>query len=62
MGPAPEGSLNMAAWNMIRDLVSADPALTGAAWDDLRENAGLLSGRGTEESMPRANAAGYLEF
>lgn len=52
----------MAAWNMIRDLVSADPALTGAAWDDLRENAGLLSGRGTEESMPRANAAGYLEF
>jgi hypothetical protein len=31
MGPAPEGALNLAAWNMIRDIVGADPALTEAA-------------------------------
>jgi hypothetical protein len=24
MGPAPEGALNLAAWQMIRDIVGAD--------------------------------------
>ena len=32
MGPAPEGALNIAAWNMLRDVVGADPALNEAAW------------------------------
>ena len=35
MGPAPEGALNLAAWQMIRDIVGADPALTEAAWETL---------------------------
>ena len=42
MGPPPEGALNLAAWNMIRDLVGADPALNQAAWESLRGVAGLL--------------------
>jgi hypothetical protein len=42
MGPAPEGALNIAAWQMIRDLVGADPALNQAAWDTLRGIVGLL--------------------
>src|SRR3981081_1680879 len=41
MGPPPEGALNLAAWQMIRDLVGADPALTEAAWENLRGGAGL---------------------
>lgn len=42
MGPPPEGALNIAAWQMIRDLVGADPALNQAAWDTLRGIVGLL--------------------
>jgi hypothetical protein len=42
MGLPPEGALNMAAWDMIRDLVSAEPALNEAAWESLRGVAGLL--------------------
>ena len=42
MGPPPEGALNLAAWNMIRDLVGADPALNQAAWETLRGIVGLL--------------------
>ena len=42
MGPSPEGALNVAAWQMIRDLVGADPALNQAAWDTLRGIVGLL--------------------
>jgi len=42
MGPAPEGALNVAAWQMIRDLVGSDPALNQAAWDTLRGIVGLL--------------------
>ena len=42
MGPPPEGALNLAAWNMLRDLVGADPALTQAAWEALRGIDGLL--------------------
>ena len=60
MGPAPEGALNLAAWNMIRDLVSADPALTQAAWQAMRDIAGFLPG--DTDSPPRATAGGYFEF
>ena len=57
MGPPREGALNIAAWQMIRDLVSADPALNEAAWETLRGVVGLLPATGTEG---RAN--GYFEF
>ena len=62
MGPPPEGALNIAAWNMIRDLVGADPALNQAAWDSLRGVVGLLPGE--PESLPRAVGGGgaYFEF
>ena len=42
MGMPPEGALNLAAWNMIRDLVSAEPSLNQAAWESLRGVIGLL--------------------
>ncbi len=42
MGMPPEGALNMAAWDMIRELVSAEPSLNEAAWDSLRGIVGLL--------------------
>jgi hypothetical protein len=48
MGMAPEGALNMAAWNMIRDLVSGEASLNEAAWESLRGVVGLLgSGEGS---------------
>jgi hypothetical protein len=48
MGMPPEGALNMAAWNMIRDLVSSEPSLNQAAWEGLRGVVGLLgSGDGS---------------
>ena len=49
MGMAPDGALNMVAWEMIRDLVSADPSLNQAAWEGLRGVAGLLPPGGAEE-------------
>jgi len=62
MGPPPEGALNVAAWNMIRDLVGADPALNKAAWDSLRGVVGLLP-TNESESLPRAVGDGaYFEF
>lgn len=42
LGLAPEGALNIAAWDMIRDLVSSDPALNQAAWENLRGVVRLL--------------------
>ena len=60
MGPPPEGALNMAAWNMIRDVISADPALTQAAWQAMRDIAGFLPGE--SEAAPRVAAGGYFEF
>ena len=42
MGLPPEGALNMAAWDMIRQLVSAEPSLNHAAWEGLRGIVGLL--------------------
>jgi hypothetical protein len=62
MGPPPEGALNVAAWQMIRDLVSADPALNQAAWDTLRGVAGLLPATGTDGSLRRISSGGYFEF
>jgi hypothetical protein len=65
MGPPPEGALNLAAWQMIRDLVSSDPALNEAAWETLRGIEGLLPATGTEGSPRRSGAtssAGYFEF
>ena len=61
MGPPPEGALNIAAWQMMRELVSSDPALTAAAWEALRGIEGFLSANGTDGG-PRRTAAGYLEF
>jgi len=63
MGPPPEGALNLAAWNMIRDLVGADPALNQAAWENLRGVVGLLpSGEAEPISVQRRAAGGYFEF
>jgi len=42
MGLPPEGALNMVAWEMIRDLVSAEASLNEAAWESLRGVVGLL--------------------
>jgi hypothetical protein len=42
MGLCPEGALNIAAWQMIRDLVGADSALNDAAWENLRGNIHML--------------------
>lgn len=65
MGPAPEGALNLAAWQMIRDLVGAQPALTEAAWENLHANAeALLPATGTDgpAAIPRVGSTSYLEF
>lgn len=67
MGPAPEGALNLAAWQMIRDIVGADPALTEAAWESLHRieegllpSPGLATGTGGDAHPMRAGA--YFEF
>jgi hypothetical protein len=65
MGPAPEGALNLAAWQMMRDLVGAQPHLTEAAWETLHENSeALLPATGTDgpAAITRASAGNYLEF
>jgi hypothetical protein len=62
MGPAPEGALNIAAWQMIRDLVSSDPALNQAAWETLRGIVGVLSAGEAESGSRPACAGGYFEF
>lgn len=61
MGPPPEGALNIAAWNMIRDLVGADPSLNEAAWDELRGVVGSLPSAEAPVSYPAARG-GYFEF
>ena len=58
MGLPPEGALNMAAWDMIRDLVSAEPSLSQAAWDSLRGIVGLLPEGNERESSGRFRRAG----
>jgi len=67
MGPPPEGALNVAAWQMLRDLVGSDPALTEAAWENLNGIAGLLppavlSPTGTDGTSRRTQSGGYFEF
>jgi len=62
MGPPPEGALNIAAWQMIRDLVGADPALAEAAWENLRGVVALLpTGEAASETRP-TGTGGYFEF
>jgi hypothetical protein len=51
MGMPPEGALNLAAWDMIRDLVSAEPSLNEAAWESLRGMALLGSGEESEAKV-----------
>ncbi len=59
MGMPPEGALNMAAWDMIRDLVSAEPSLNQAAWESLRGVVGLLpAGKDSSDSSGRLRRAG----
>jgi hypothetical protein len=63
MGPAPEGALNLAAWEMIRDLVGAQPNLTEAAWENLHGTAeALLPATGTEGVPAPSRPTAYLEF
>jgi hypothetical protein len=52
MGLPPEGALNLAAWDMIRDLVSSEPSLNEAAWHSLR---GVVAQLGSGEA-PDARA------
>jgi len=58
MGMPPEGALNMAAWDMIRDLVSAEPSLNEAAWESLRGVIGLLGSGESSEGSGRYRRAG----
>lgn len=62
MGPPPEGALNVAAWDMIRDLVAGDPALNRAAWESLSGVLGMLPGTGTDGSARPVQAERYFEF
>jgi hypothetical protein len=54
LGLPPEGALNVAAWDMIRELVSADPALNQAAWENLRGVVHLLACGETQSSATPA--------
>jgi hypothetical protein len=63
MGPAPDGALNLAAWQMIRDIVGADPALTEAAWESLHGvDEGMLPATGTSGPVSPARIGPYFEF
>ena len=44
MGPPPEGALNLAAWQMIRDLVGSDPAPDGSGLGESEWCGGLTAG------------------
>ena len=56
MGLPPEGALNLAAWDMIRDLVGSDPALTRVAWESLQSLAGLLPGETNHDPSPPSDS------
>jgi hypothetical protein len=57
LGLSPEGALNIAAWDMIRDLVSSGPELNQAAWENLRGVIGLLEAGAPEpEHEQRSDA------
>ena len=62
IGPPPEGALNVAAWQMIRELVGSDPALNQAAWENLRGVIGLLPSNETDGNLRPTGTAGYFEF
>jgi hypothetical protein len=62
MGPPPEGALNMAAWQMIREMVSADPALNQAAWEAMSGITGFLSPNRAAAELRQASGGGYVEF
>ena len=62
MGPPPEGALNMAAYDMIRELVASDPALNQAAWETLSTVLGSLPPTGTTGPRLSAASGGYFEF
>jgi hypothetical protein len=49
----------MAAWDMIRDIVSAEPSLNEAAWESLRGVVRLL-GSGKDE--PAAGSEAWVTF
>jgi len=61
MGPPPEGTLNLAAWGMMRQIASVDPALSDAAWAELRGNSAMLPGNEEDDRAKRV-VGGYLEF
>lgn len=61
MGPPPEGALNLAAWEMIRELVSSDPALNEAAWESLQVFTNSLP-ENVNDGQLRHAVGGYLEF
>jgi len=62
MGPPPEGALNAAAWQMMRELVGAHPALNEAAWESLRGNVGLFLENDSEDAARPTGTGGYFEF
>jgi hypothetical protein len=62
MGPPPEGALNIAAWNMIREVVGAEPSLSQAAWETLRGLIGLLPAGETDSESRATGTGGYFEF
>jgi len=62
MGPPPEGALNLAAWQMIRDLVGNDPALTEAAWESMQGIVGILPATGTDGESQGERGSRYFEF
>jgi len=61
MGLPPDGALNMVAWEMIRDLVSAEPSLNQAAWESLRGVVGLLPAA-DEGSARRYRRTGWRQI
>jgi hypothetical protein len=58
MGLPPEGALNLAAWDMIRDLVSSEPSLSEAAWQSLRGVVAQLGCGEAPETRARFRRAG----
>jgi hypothetical protein len=46
---------------MLRDIVTSDPALTEAAWENLQNISGLLPATGTDGGVAPASGA-YFEF
>jgi hypothetical protein len=62
MGLPPEGALNVAAWDMIRGLVSSDPGLNQAAWESLRGIVGLLGEAPDEEAPTRSRSETWVNY